>query len=146
MGDTHITRRRRYRCGGNRPRGRNRRAVRHRRWVDARDPNGDTGWIFDFDPTGDQAYFLNGTPPFAPIAPSDGSWHIVDQGVGSVGDVNTPHTICLVDASPACVKVLHAAKPNADDDVSFKTLPVGCSVVDSVDVTVAAYPSESPGM
>lgn len=111
--------------------------------VDACDLNGDTGWIFDFDPAGDQTYYLDGTPPFGPIAPSDGSWHIVDQGLGSPGDVNTPHIIYLVEAAPQCDRALHAAKPNADGNVIYKTLPPGCSVVDSVDVTVVAYPSES---
>jgi hypothetical protein len=111
--------------------------------VEACDLNGDTGWIFDFDPAGDQAYFLDGTAPFAPIAPGDGSWHLVDQGIGSVGEVNTPHIIYLAEASPQCAKALRTAKPDKDGDISFKTLPTGCSVVDSVDVTVVAYPSES---
>lgn len=111
--------------------------------VEACDLNDDTGWIFDFDPEGDQAYFLDGTPPFAPIAPGDGSWHLVDQGIGTVGEVNTPHIIYLAEASPQCAKALRTAKPDKDGDVSFKTLPSGCSVVDSVDVTVVAYPSES---
>ncbi|WUH89412.1 hypothetical protein OG900_04115 [Streptomyces sp. NBC_00433] len=110
--------------------------------VDACDLSGDTGWIFDFDPTGDQAYFLDGTPPFAPIAPGDGSWHLVDQGIGSVGEVNTPHIIYLAEATPQCARALRTAKPDKDGDVSFKTLPTGCTVVDSVDVTVVAYPSE----
>lgn len=104
---------------------------------------GDTGWIFDFDPAGDQTYYLDGSFPFAPIAPSDGSWHVVDQGLGSPGDVNSPHIIYLVEASPVCDRALHAAKPDAQGNVIYKTLPFGCSVVDSVDVTVAAYPSES---
>ncbi|MEE4541325.1 hypothetical protein V2S66_05005 [Streptomyces sp. V4-01] len=111
--------------------------------VEACDLNGDTGWIFDFDPAGDQAYFLDGTAPFAPIAPGDGSWHLVDQGIGSVGDVNTPHIIYLAEASPQCASTLRKAKPDKNGDVTFKTLPTGCTVVDSVDVTVVAYPSES---
>ncbi|SHN09217.1 hypothetical protein [Actinacidiphila paucisporea] len=112
--------------------------------VEACDLNGDTGWIFDFDPRGDQAYFLDGTAPYAPIAPSDGSWHIVDQGIGDVGEVNTPHIIYLAEASPQCASALRTAKPDKNGDVSFKTLPTGCTVVDHVDVTVVAYPSESP--
>jgi hypothetical protein len=111
--------------------------------VDACDLNGDTGWIFDFDPAGDQTYYLGGSFPFAPIAPSDGRWHVVDQGLGSPGDVNSPHIIYLVDASPLCDRALHAAKPDAEGNVIYKTLPAGCSVADSVDVTVVAYPSES---
>lgn len=111
--------------------------------VEACDLNGDTGWIFDFDPAGDQAYFLEGTAPFAPIAPGNGSWHLLDQGIGSVGDVNTPHIIYLAEATPQCASALRKAKPDKDGNVIFKTLPTGCTVVDSVDVTVVSYPSES---
>jgi hypothetical protein len=98
-----------------------------------------------FDPAGDQTYYLGGSYPFAPIAPSDGGWHVVDQGLGSPGDANSPHIIYLVDASPLCGRTLHAAKPDKDGNVIYKTLPPGCSVADSVDVTVAAYPSEPAG-
>jgi hypothetical protein len=100
----------------------------------------DTGWLFDLDPAGDQTYYLDSSPPFAPIAPRNGTWKTVDQSIGSPGDINTPELLYLVDATPQCTQTLTTARPDANGNVSYKTLPPGCTIADSVSLTLLSYP------
>jgi hypothetical protein len=101
--------------------------------------NGDTGWLFDFDPA-DRTYTLDGTAPYMPIATGNGTFHFNNQPIGDPGDNGKTHTIVLVDASAPCAAVLAKATPDQNGDVRLTGLPGGCAEADRVDVLVT-YPA-----
>ncbi len=94
-----------------------------------------TVWAFSFaasDKTSGQYVDQGGGKP---IVTKDGAWSFLDAPVGTRGDHGTVYTLTLVLASPACSGQL-AQIPVVKDVRSISSLPAGCEVAATRDITV----------
>jgi hypothetical protein len=95
----------------------------------------DTLWVFDHD-LGNNRYYR---ATDAPLEVRDGRWSFLDRPIGSgPDDVGTTFPLVVVRADPECTRTLRAAKPDADGDIVFASLPSGCVEAASVQVVMTA--------
>jgi hypothetical protein len=101
------------------------------------DMSGNTGWLFWRDTDGTYYLEFYNTPP-VPTISGDGGWADTITDLGNPGDNDQEYGIAVVLASPTCTSELERAKPDANGDIAFRTLPSGCQIEDNVDV-IATY-------
>jgi hypothetical protein len=92
------------------------------------------GWVFDRD-TDDHYYYEVYPNNPGPLVLQNGPWTVLDQPIGSPGDSNKTYFVALVLASSACNTAL-LNMPQIDGDYKVLTFPVGCQVVQEVNVSV----------
>jgi hypothetical protein len=103
--------------------------------------DGDTAWLFDFDPNvNGGTYTLDLINlPVVPVASTDGTFAFTDKPIGNPGDIDAVQVLELVDASPSCTYALLHKKPDQNGNIQMTSLPGGCAVAGKRDVKVS-YP------
>ena len=92
------------------------------------------GWVFDHDSEDPYYYEVYPSTP-GPIVQGNGAWSVLDQPIGSQGDVGKPYFLTLVLASATCNAALENI-PQVDGDYKVLTFPTGCQIIQSVRVVV----------
>ncbi|MBL7553572.1 hypothetical protein I6A60_37915 [Frankia sp. AgB1.9] len=93
-----------------------------------------TIWILDygFDGTGSRVFYRDNTDPLSVVG---GNWTFTDRPIGNGSrDIGQVFKISIVEASPACARVLKSATPGQDGSVIIPVLPGGCTQVDQREV------------
>jgi hypothetical protein len=92
---------------------------------------GDTLWVFDYDPGRDWHYWFVNQQPIKVDAAD--TWEIENKPIGADSDeIGTEYEIVLVVADENCGLKLRTPSPNPEGDLVLKSLPDGCRLVDSV--------------
>jgi hypothetical protein len=96
---------------------------------------GDTVWILEQDPY-DQNYYLVYDPNVGPhsVGSQNGAFAIQDQPIGDPGDNLKRYLLDAVLASKSCATSIMAAPIDSEGNYVFSALPVGCLVVDQVQI------------
>jgi hypothetical protein len=95
------------------------------------------GWVFDHD-TEDHYYYEVYPNNPSPAVLQNGNWTVLDQPIGSPGDLNKTYFVTLVLASGACNTAL-LNMPQISGDYKVLTFPAGCQIVQEINVSVT-YP------